>query len=130
MQDKEQKISPIKQRILQFAEDLGISKRTFYARIGVSRGTLEAKSGITEDVLAKFIAEFPEINIEWLITGKGDVLRSNTPNRINLNDATNSIEKYIELLEENRELSKENRELRKELDEIKGQGGGDIVVGA
>ena len=71
MQEKEQRISPIKQRILQFADNLNISKREFYAKIGVSRGTLESKTGITEDVLAKFIATFPDVSIEWLMQGKG-----------------------------------------------------------
>lgn len=70
MQEKEQKISPIKQRILEFAENLGISKRKFYDTIGVSRGTLESPTGITEDILSKFIAAFPNVNIVWLITGK------------------------------------------------------------
>lgn len=73
MQEKEQKVSPIKQRILQFASSLGISKRDFYSRIGVSRGTLESNTGITEDVVSKFISTFPEINIEWLITGNGEM---------------------------------------------------------
>lgn len=70
MQEKEQKVSPIKQRILEFAENLGISKRKFYDTIGVSRGTLESPTGITEDILSKFIAAFPDVNIVWLITGK------------------------------------------------------------
>ena len=73
MQEKEQKISPIKQRILYFASNLGISKRDFYSRIGVSRGTLESNTGITEDVVSKFISTFPEVNIEWLITGNGEM---------------------------------------------------------
>ena len=77
MQEKEQKISPIKERILQFADSLGISKREFYAKIGVSRGTLESKTGITEDVLAKFIAAYPNISIEWLLTGDGNRERQN-----------------------------------------------------
>lgn len=70
MQEKEQKVSPIKQRILSFADSLGISKRDFYAKIGVSRGTLESKTGITEDVVAKFIATYPDVDIEWLMTGR------------------------------------------------------------
>lgn len=78
MQEKEQKISPIKQRILQFADTLNVSKREFYLQIGVSRGTLESKTGITEDVLAKFIAAFPDVSIEWLIQGKGDMLINKT----------------------------------------------------
>ncbi len=73
MQEKEQKISPIKQRILYFVEKLGISKRDFYAKIGVSRGTLESKTGITEDVITKFYTAYPNINIEWLMTGNGDM---------------------------------------------------------
>ena len=75
MQDKEQNISPIKQRILSFAGTLGISKRDFYAKIGVSRGTLESKTGITEDVVTKFFATYPEVSIEWLMTGVGDMLK-------------------------------------------------------
>lgn len=78
MQAKEQKISPIKQRILQFAATLGISKRDFYTKIGVSRGTLESPTGITEDIMAKFIATYPDINPEWLLTGHGDILKSGT----------------------------------------------------
>lgn len=76
MQTKEQKISPIKQRILYFAGTLGISKRDFYSKIGVSRGTLESNTGITEDVMAKFIAIYPNINLEWLLTGEGSMIKS------------------------------------------------------
>lgn len=76
MQEKEQKISPIKQRILHFAKTLGISKRSFYEKIDVSRGTLESKTGITEDIVAKFIAAYPQVSLEWLIRGKGDMLVS------------------------------------------------------
>jgi len=72
VQEKEQKISPIKQRILHFVANLGISKREFYARTGISRGTLESNTGITEDILAKFIATYPEVNIQWLLTGDGE----------------------------------------------------------
>ncbi len=72
MQEKNQNISPIKQRILQFAATLGISKREFYAKIGVSRGTLESETGITEVVIAKFFAAFPDVSVEWVITGRGE----------------------------------------------------------
>lgn len=75
MQEKEQYISPIKQRILHFASTLGISKRDFYSKIGVSRGTLESKTGITEDVITKFFATYPQVSIEWLMTGRGDMLQ-------------------------------------------------------
>lgn len=75
MQEKTKKVSPIKERILYFVETLGVSKRKFYERINVSRGTLESDSGITEDVMAKFLAEFPEISEKWLLTGEGEMLK-------------------------------------------------------
>ncbi len=65
-----QNISPIKQRILQFIDSKRISKRNFYANAGISRGTLESPTGITEDIMAKCLAAYPEIDIIWLVTGK------------------------------------------------------------
>lgn len=58
-----------------FIEHKGISKRKFYSLAGISRGTLESETGITEDIMAKCIAAFPEINLIWLITGKGEIVR-------------------------------------------------------
>lgn len=86
MQEKEQIISPIKQRILHFASTLGISKRDFYAKIGVSRGTLESKTGITEDVITKFFAAYPDINIEWLMTGRGDMQKTKHASKLPTSD--------------------------------------------
>jgi len=60
---------------LSFASTLGISKRDFYLKIGVSRGTLESKTGITEDIMAKFIATYPNVNIDWLMTGNGSMTK-------------------------------------------------------
>jgi transcriptional regulator with XRE-family HTH domain len=78
MQEKEQIKSTIKQRILQFVDNLDVSKRGFYGKTGISRGTLEGTAGITEDTLVKFIANYPNVNLIWLLTGDGDMLLSNT----------------------------------------------------
>jgi phage repressor protein C with HTH and peptisase S24 domain len=71
LQEKKQNISPIKQRILQFVENLGISKRDFCEKTGISRGTLESHTGITEETITKFFATYPDINPAWLFTGSG-----------------------------------------------------------
>lgn len=70
MQEKKQNISPIKQRILDFADKLSMSKREFYARTGISRGTLESPTGITEDTITKFFATFQEADPLFILTGK------------------------------------------------------------
>jgi hypothetical protein len=71
VQEKIQNISPIKQRILFFVEGLGISKREFYDITGISRGTLESQTGITEETLTKFFAIYSNIDPVWVLTGKG-----------------------------------------------------------
>ena len=73
------KISPVKDRILYYIENLSISKREFYSKTGISRGTLESPTGITEDTLAKFIATYPEVSLELLIRGEGEIVRPNGP---------------------------------------------------
>ena len=78
MQDKIQKLSPIKQRILKLIDSLGISKREFYAKTGISRGTQESSTGITEKTMAKVFAVYSDINPEWLLTGNGEMMRKNS----------------------------------------------------
>lgn len=97
MQGKEQNISPIKQRILFFAGTLGISKRDFYAKIGVSRGTLESKTGITEDVITKFFATYPEVSIEWLMTGEGEMLKNSPSCKEKKQENSDLVEKIPEV---------------------------------
>jgi len=74
LQEKIQIFSPVKQRILQFAESLEISKREFYLKTGISRGTLESSTGITEETLAKVIAAYRNVSPTWLITGVGQMV--------------------------------------------------------
>lgn len=97
MQGKEQNISPIKQRILFFAGTLGISKRDFYAKIGVSRGTLESKTGITEDVVTKFFAAYPEVSVEWLMTGEGEMLKNSPSCKEKKQENSDLVEKIPEV---------------------------------
>ena len=97
MQGKEQNISPIKQRILFFAGTLGISKRDFYAKIGVSRGTLESKTGITEDVVTKFFTTYPEVSVEWLMTGGGEMLKNSPSCKEKKQENSDLVEKIPEV---------------------------------
>ncbi len=78
---------------------MGISKRDFYTKIGVSRGTLESKTGITEDVIAKFFATYPEVNVEWLMLGVGEMLKTKrTPKTQPDNNTSNPEDKVNEFL--------------------------------
>lgn len=76
MQDNKQEKSPIKQRILLFLSDTGVTPYEFYKNTGVTRGILTQNNGISEDNISRFLAYFPEVNIEWLMTGKGEMLKT------------------------------------------------------
>ena len=70
------KISVQKERILQFLDYKGISKNKFYQETGISNGTLDKSSGLSLETVEKFYTIYPEINPDWLITGKGDMIKS------------------------------------------------------
>ena len=86
MQSEKRNVSPIKQRILQFIDFLHISKREFYMRTSISRGTLDNSTGITEDTLAKLFTTYKNINPSWLITGEGLMIIDIVKEFVNLND--------------------------------------------
>lgn len=66
-----------KERILQFIDYKGISKNKFYIETGISNGVLDKKSGLSMDTVEKFYSKYPEINPEWLLTGKGEMIKPN-----------------------------------------------------
>ncbi|MDT8347987.1 MAG: S24 family peptidase [Flavobacteriaceae bacterium] len=71
----EKNSSSIKQRILHYAENKGYSKRKIYVDTGISNGTLDKKSGLSEDSIEKFCSTYKEVNPTWLLTGEGEMLR-------------------------------------------------------
>lgn len=81
MQEKQQEKSPIKQNILLYLANKGVTPYEFYKISGVTRGILQQSNGISEDNIARFLAYAPDVNIEWLITGKGYMLKNATDQR-------------------------------------------------
>lgn len=72
------KISPIKERILKFIENQGIKKIDFCEVTGISYANLKGKSLFSEiggDKIAEILSIYPTINSEWLLTGKGSMLK-------------------------------------------------------
>ncbi len=109
------KIATTKERILQFIEYKHISRTLFFEKTGIKRGFLDSdklNQAVSDDHFAKIIANFSDISMEWLITGKGNMLKDTSEsiepiNKVNKPPEYNNVdykEKYYELLEENREL--------------------------
>lgn len=68
--------SLIKERISKYLDFKGVSKYQFYKETGLGRGLLDGESGITEMAIAKFIAYAKDCSIDWLVVGKGKMLKN------------------------------------------------------
>ncbi|MCM1035560.1 MAG: hypothetical protein NC038_05630 [Paludibacter sp.] len=72
------------ERLRFFLEENGLSVRQFEALIGSSDGKiakfLSTNSTLKSDTLCKIMELFPQLSIEWLLTGKGEMLRSKDEN--------------------------------------------------
>lgn len=68
-----------KERILHYIECKNIPKSKFYNDLGIKRGLLDSdklKASVTDVVIAKILAIYKDLNINWLLTGEGNMLRS------------------------------------------------------
>ncbi len=113
-----------KRRILQFIEYKGIGITIFFKKTGIKRGFLDTDkldSSVSDMFLAKIIAVFPELNIEWLLTGEGNMLRkegviqqahNNISSTITQHQTINAPDDYETLKKENQRLTQENSGLK------------------
>lgn len=73
MQDKQ----TIKTRLAQFLQYLGIGQAKFASIVGVSKGFANnVGDSIRADNLEKIANCYPELNLTWLLTGEGEMLKN------------------------------------------------------
>lgn len=76
MQENRQEKSQIKQNILLYLQEKGVTPYEFYKVSGVTRGILGQNNGISEDNIARFLAYATDVDTDWLLTGRGSMLKS------------------------------------------------------
>ena len=109
----------VKERIKLFLQYLNIGQNKFEAKVGWSNGYINNTKNISADKLSYVVNEYPQLNLNWLITGKGEmidpsVLSDPTGQNIGIvEEGAVEYKKYLEILEENRLLRIEIEELRK-----------------
>lgn len=72
----------IKERVLYFTDYKDFAKEKFFEELGVTYGNFKGKAkekALSSDILAKIVSKYPEINPEWLLTGKGPMLKESSP---------------------------------------------------
>lgn len=80
----------VKNRLLAFIEYIKVDKSVFERNCGLSNGFVD-KSGdnIRNSSLSKISAAYPMLNINWLLTGNGEMLNKSDSGNINVG-VTNS----------------------------------------
>lgn len=69
--------SSIKQRLISYIDNKGITVREFERVCGMSNGYVRGiDTAIGEQKLKTISLQFPELNISWLLTGEGEMLKS------------------------------------------------------
>ena len=69
----------IKERVLYFIENQGEKKETFFEDLGMSYANfkgVQKKSALGSDKIDKILSKYPDLNLEWLFSGKGEMLKS------------------------------------------------------
>ena len=122
--------SNIKQNILRFIERQDISKYELYKKTGISNGTLSQKGGMSESNIMKFLSAYTEVSAEWLLTGKGEMLKSSVQNIVqnsgknSINNISGNIEQqsYNQLMEiireKDRQIAKKDEQINKLIEKL------------
>lgn len=109
----------IRDRISEYLLLKGISKYRFYQETGLSNGFLDKAGSINSDNCEKICYVYPDLDPEWLLTGKGNMLRNY--DRLDEGNVEKSaslealVRKIVELSSENTLLKKENENLKRKI---------------
>lgn len=81
----------IKVRLLQFAESQKIPKTKFFEQNQLAASNFSGKgaeSALSTDKIVQILTCYPELNSEWLLLGRGEMLRSATQSVGNISHST------------------------------------------
>lgn len=106
--------TPIKQRVLKIADTKEIKRGVFFKKLNVHPSNFRSKSLYSEvngSLLAKISSIYSDVNIEWLLTGKGSMLKG-------VNESQSFLEEKMRFIERENELLHQINDLRIKLSKI------------
>lgn len=108
-------------RLMQYIKFAGLSARQFDISIGASNGytlrMLKNNASIGSDVIENIIATYPDLNLVWLITGEGEMIKSKTSS-LDFNKLPSEKQTEIEQIIEYKIRERQEKELKKILKEV------------
>lgn len=91
----------VKERLIQFLRYNSLSQRQFEKQVGLGNGYVTNMRGtIGGDKLYRISVEYPQLNVEWLLTGEGEMLISENPMKQQPGRHGSDISYLLRLIEE------------------------------
>ena len=91
-------------RINKLIEELGYNKSSFAAKVGVSQPIIthitNGRNNPGLEVIQKILSNIPEINPDWLIMGRGEMLLNNYLKQKMISDINSDVNNSLIKLEE------------------------------
>lgn len=102
---KSKNLSGAKGRLLEYLDCMDIKKAEFYRTTGLANGFLDKNDNIGSDNIEIIVSKYPNINLSWLVTGNGEMLRDDGNNNLkNIEDMEKLLEMLRMAMEQNRAL--------------------------
>lgn len=110
-----------KNRLKEFLAYLKIGQGKFETNCSISNGTVNnIKDGISTPNLERIVTTYPELNVIWLLTGRGEMLVTQKPEQssITVSEITTWHNYVTPILKEVSTLSEEVGRLKAELSAV------------
>lgn len=133
-------------RLVQLLQSEGINPTRFAERIGVQRSSishiLSGRNKPSYDFIIKILENFPSVNPDWLLRGKGLMYKNDIPQQPSLFDAVKPVENKVidhqEKQEQEQQVAQEqvktsepiklSEEIHYQTDKIKFPGSGNKTI--
>lgn len=93
-------MAKIKERVIQLVDFKGIKRDVFYTKIGMAASSFRSsakETPLNSDAIANILSLIPDVNTDWLLTGQGNMLRSQKNITINSSPTSSSAVPYYNL---------------------------------
>lgn len=85
-----------KDRLIEFLKYLNIGQTAFEEKVGIARSYVSHNKGsIGTEIIKKISSVYPELNTNWIVTGEGEMLKSNESNEIHTTSGVPHIEDIL-----------------------------------
>ena len=91
-------MSEIKRRILEYLKINGISKASFYEASGIAASNFKGAGAVSElggDKIVKILTLYKDLNANWLLTGRGNIFNTKTPENGDNTDVPKVVPKNV-----------------------------------